>query len=423
MTGAGASGLRFSVIVASRDRPSWLRRCLSGIRQLDYPAFEVVVVADQASLESLDTSHIKTVPFETPNLAAARNLGAAHAGGDVCAFIDDDAVPEPLWLRHMAEAFAQTSAVAVVGFVRGRNGISFQSRLASVDSEAETHEERGEGEAPFVPTVLRGRAVKLVGTNMAILRSALSDVGGFDESFRFFLEDADISLRLAHRGGGIAVAPLAEVHHGFAPSLRRTRLRAPLDLFDIGRSTSYFLRKHLGTADHAFWLRIERRERRRLIRHMVAGTCEPRDVATRLDLLRAGWLEGQTLDSSDPTGRDFPQVAFERHPPRPPHHEVLASLWLLNRRRLACEAVKIVESGGRASVFSFSLTPFRHRVRYLAPGYWLQTGGLFGKSDRSDSGFKWCRFVDRRNREIRRVALVRGIGDSEAGKWWDHSRD
>lgn len=285
MTGQGAKDLRFSVIVASHSRPSWLDRCLSGLRQLDHPDFEIVVVADRESIESVNSSHTKTVPFEVANLAAARNAGVAHAGGEVCAFIDDDAVPEPLWLRHLSEAFERLSAAAVVGFVRGRNGISFQSRLASVDAEAETHEEPCEGNSPSLPTVAEGRAVKLVGTNMAILRRTLVDLGGFDETYRFFLEDADLSLALAHRGERIAVAPLAQVHHGFAPSRRRTRLRAPLDLFDIGRSTGYFLKKHLGSAGEEFRLRIERRERARLIRHMIAGTCEPGDVKVRLERL------------------------------------------------------------------------------------------------------------------------------------------
>jgi GT2 family glycosyltransferase len=422
MTAQDARGLRFSVIVASHSRPSWLRRCLTGLRQLDYPAFEIIVVADREGRESLDPTGIKTVPFEVPNLAAARNIGIAHAGGDVCAFIDDDAVPEPFWLRHLSEAFASTSAAAVVGFVRGRNGISFQSRLASVDAEAETHEEPCEGISPSLPTVAEGRAVKLVGTNMAILRRALGDIAGFDETYRFFLEDADISLALANRGERIAVAPLAQVHHGFAPSRRRTRLRAPLDLFDIGRSTAYFLEKHLGGASEELRQRIERRERRRLIRHMIAGTCEPGDVDVRLDRLRAGWREGQTLDPAREARRDFAPVPFEPYAPARPDHAVLASQWLLKRSRLTKTARKIVESGGRASVFSFSLTPVRHHVRYVEPGYWLQTGGVFGKSDRTDPVFRWCRFVERREREIRRVALARGIGEIVSGKRWDHWR-
>lgn len=412
MTARADPPLRFSVIVASRSRPTWLRRCLSGLRQLDYPEFEIILVADPESLVGIDTPNIKTVPYDTANLAAARNIGIAHAAGDLCAFIDDDAVPEPLWLRHLADAFHATSSAAVVGFVRGRNGISYQSELSSVDDEAETHEETVEGDIPTVPVLGKRRAVKLVGTNMAVRLETLVRVGGFDEAFRFFLEDSDISLRLGHDGARMAVAPLAQVHHGFAPSKRRTRLRAPLDLFDIGRSTSHYLCKHMGAAGDELWLRLEDRERRRLLRHMVAGTCEPQEVSRRLERLRAGWEEG-TLQKPTLSSASAPEtIQFLRYPSLPEDHRIYASQWVTQRASLLKQAAKQIEEGGRASVFSFSLTPVRHRIRYVDAGFWLQTGGVFGKSDRTDPAFRWCRFADRLKREISCVAKIRGIRET-----------
>lgn len=410
---AGANArLRFSVIVASQARPDWLRRCLSGLRQQDYPEFEIILVADPDSIDQVDSSHIKQVPFDTPNLAAARNVGIAHAAGEACAFIDDDAVPEPLWLRHLSRAFETTSCAAVAGFVRGRNGISFQSRLCSVDEETETHDEVCRYDEPHMPQLTKGRAVKLVGTNMAFRRHAFVNSGGFDETFRFYLEDTDMSLRLASDGANLGVAPLAQVHHGFAPSARRTRRRAPLDLFDIGRSTSYFLEKHHVGATDKFWIRLEKRERRRLVRHMLEGTCEPQDVARRLQRLRAGWEEGAALiPKTSPTVNTDPPK-FKPCPVLRGSHQVFASRWISRRVSLIKQARDAVAVGNRASVFSFSLTPFRHRVRYLDGGIWLQTGGLYGKSDRSDPAFRWCRYEKRLHREITCVANLRGIGDN-----------
>ena len=199
--------MNVSVIVVSHNRPSWLARCLRALRQLDYPTFEIVVVADSASLANVAFDGIKTIPFDHPNISAARNIGIRHAAGEICAFIDDDAVPEPLWLTQLTRAFAETGADAVVGYVRGRNGISFQSRVASVDIEAETHLEPDTGDAPFVPALKPGRALKLIGTNMAFRRSALVSLCGFDEAFAYFLDDADISLRLAKAGMTAAAAP------------------------------------------------------------------------------------------------------------------------------------------------------------------------------------------------------------------------
>ena len=90
-----------SVVVVSRDRPMALRRCLAGLAQLQYDPFEIVVVADAQGCAAVAGSdmatHIKIVPFEQPNISEARNLGISHSAGDIIAFIDDDAVPEPSW--------------------------------------------------------------------------------------------------------------------------------------------------------------------------------------------------------------------------------------------------------------------------------------------------------------------------------------
>ncbi|MEO1537520.1 MAG: glycosyltransferase family A protein [Pseudomonadota bacterium] len=412
----------FSVIVVSRHRAEWLKRTLRSLRQQQYQPFEVVVVADEASLEALDRDCLKTVVFDQANIACARNLGIAVAAGDVCAFIDDDAAAEPLWLHRLAEAFDETDADAVVGFVRGRNGISYQSRVSSVDAEGESHVEPSSLEAPAIPQVLAGRAIKLVGTNMAIRKAVLEALSGFDETYRFFLEDADISMRLAAQGKCIAVAPLAEVHHGFAPSVRRTRQRAPLDLFDIGRSTAYFLRKHAGGASDALWQRLERREKSRMLKHMISGTCEPRDLLRRFEELRNGWADGLRVNCPT-TKTGFQQdLKFKNFEPASGQHRVFSSRWLSRRRALLALANDAVERGDLASVFSFSLTPGRHHVRYTASGVWHQKGGIFGRSDRDMRAFRWCTFAERVDQETRRVAKVRGIGKGARSNRWDHSR-
>ncbi len=414
MTSAEQGTLRFSIIVASRNRPAGLARCLCGLRQQDYADFEIVVVADPASSALVDGPDIKCIRFDRANLSAARNLGIVHSAGDICVFIDDDAVAEPTWLTHLAYAFQTTRADALVGYARGRNGISFQSESMAIDAEAETHREHVSAETPTIPVLSDGRVTKLIGTNMAIRRSVLLRLHGFDERYRFFLEDADLSMRLAASGATVGVAPLAVVYHGFAASARRTSRRAPLDLFDIARSTAFFQRRFSGHADETFKKRVEKREFDRMVRHMVAGTCEPRDVGIRMRQLEAGWSEGCGLSMSPVPALPDPshETAFRPIKKGFSGHSVLASMWYSQRAGLVRSATEIVQEGGRASIFSFSLTPIRHHVRYVEPGIWLQTGGLFGRSDRSGPAIRWCRFAERLSEEIRRVAKTRGLGET-----------
>ena len=406
----------FSVIVASYQRPTWLRRCLTALWQLDYPIFEIIVAADNPGLIAMSghpvAGHCKTVRCDEANISATRNAGLALAAGEFVAFIDDDAVPEPMWLRHHADALARTGADATVGYVRGRNGINFQSRMESVDSEAETHSENGNDDTPFLPTLAPGRALKLVGTNAAVRRDALTALGGFDTAFRYFLDDADLSLRLAQAGHKAAVAPLAEVHHAFAASDRRTQLRRPSCIFDIGRSTAIYLRRHPGADMDEIFARIKLREANRLYGHMVRGTCEPREVRRLLLDLRSGWEQGLNAElpiiaavfGSQP--QDFRAV-----PAAPPGHRILSSR-LVHRKARLQQAEKLAADGDRVSHFSFSLTPVRHHLRYLDSGVWSQTGGQFGRSVRAGPRFRWCRFAERVKEEVRRVELQRGINET-----------
>ena len=111
--------LPVSVVIVSRGRPQSLARTLTGISQLQYWNFEVVVVADPEGIASAAalpfSDDLKLVPFDTPNISAARNLGLRHAAGEIIAFIDDDAVPEPMWLRHLVAPASQSDVAAMGG--------------------------------------------------------------------------------------------------------------------------------------------------------------------------------------------------------------------------------------------------------------------------------------------------------------------
>lgn len=420
-----------SIVIVSRDRPAALARCLTGVGQLDYPAFEIVVVADSATLASLPAAlagRIKVAPCDLPNIAVARNIGIGLASGVIVAFIDDDAVPEPGWLAHLGAVLADSAVAAAGGAVRGRNGISFQWRGSMVDADARRRP-LPEGDAPVIVTQRPGLAVKTEGTCMAFRRDTLVAAGGFDPAFRFYLDETDLNLRLAATGARAAHVPLAEVHHGFAPSAARRADRVPLSLHDVGASLALFLRRHRGQADPAR-LAEERIERRRaLVGHMVAGRIEPRDVGRILATLDAGWAEGAARTLSGP-------VAIPDPPPFLPfaHDPPLHGLRILSGRPSQARALRAaaraaVAGGERAAVYILSTTARYHRRVFDDGGFWVQTGGLFGRSDRGDPLVRWWRRTDRLQREVARVMRQRRgpadmrHGDAADATFSGHSRD
>ncbi|MEZ5911077.1 MAG: glycosyltransferase family A protein [Paracoccaceae bacterium] len=405
------SAIRASVIVISRHRPDHLRRCLTSLAQQDHPDFEVVVVADPASLAMLGGKPVKRVCNDVPNVALARNLGLAEAAAGIVAFIDDDAVAEPSWLSRLTAVFAAPEVDAAGGFVRGRNGISYQWTAATADRMGN----RTAIDLPHGPPRhfggKPGRAIRTEGTNCAFRRSVIAAMGGFDPAFAYYLDETDLNMRLAEAGRVTAIVPLAQVHHAFAESALRRANRVPVDLAPIGRSLAVFMRKCGVTGDELHdALRVAMTEQQeRLKAHFWAGRAKPRDVRRLLNTLVEGFRDGSELPLAPLVPIPPAPSAFLPFPAGPrPGRVVAGRLWqwpgLLVRARQA------QNEGAIVTVFRFSLTPRKHAMRFLDDGIWLQRGGLFGPSERDQPRIRWKRLRDRVREETDRIALFRPVG-------------
>lgn len=401
-----------SVIIVSRYRPDALIRCLTALAQSDHPCFEVITVADPAALDRVAQSRfdglIKTAGFDTPNIAVARNIGIGLAAAPVLAFIDDDAVPEPTWLSRLTAPFANAEVAAAGGFVRGRDGLSYQWKARSIDrNTVETALDAIET-APSLHRARPGHAIKTEGTNCAFRTGHLAGIGGFDPNHAFYLDEADVNMRLAEAGLVTAIVPGAEVLHGFAASERRNAARVPLSLRDIGASTAVFLRRHGGDQARALaWLRAG--QRRRLLRLMVAGRIVPGDVARLLQTLEAGIDDGLRRALAALPAIETGRAPFQPLPdtgPRP--HEVIAGrFW--QARKLEKAAQEAVAQGRIATLIRLSPTARPHRVRFAKGGYWEQTGGIFGPLGRAGPGLWPGGFSRRISHEVARISATRPL--------------
>lgn len=397
-----------SVVVVSRDRPEALCRCLVGLAQVQYAEMEVVVVADPAGVVACEAlsfaDHLKLVEFDRPNISEARNLGISHAAGDIVAFIDDDAVPEPSWLTFLVAPFVREQVAASGGFVRGRNGISYQWMARSVDRNGHTQPLEVNHKRATVLSPKGRWATKTEGTNMAVRRDVLVTLEGFDPGYAFYLDETDLNLRLMQAGHATAIVPLAEVHHGFAASPRRRIDRVPRDLLDIGASWAVFQRKHVPEMDRpSHWRALRLGERNRALRHMVAGRLQPRDVRRLLSRLDQGYGQGMSRKRGGGAVSRSPIGAFRAFPTQARKSVVLAGrIW--QRRQLLKKAALHLSAGDIVTVILLSPTALFHHVRFDASGYWVQSGGLFGRADRTDRPFTFSSFKSRIRKEVARVA-------------------
>ena len=223
---------KVSVVVAAYNAQATLAACLSSLKRLDYPDYETIVVDDGSTDSTADIAEKAGVPvlrLEHRGLASARNVGVQAASGEVIAFIDADATADREWLYHLVECMVRGEPVAA-------GGPNFPPPAISSTAAASAAAPGAPREVPSA----EDRLAQLCGCNMAIEKSALGTVGGFDPVFIAAGDDVDLSWRLVERGGVLAYAPGAVVMHQ-----RRQTLGAYLDQQrSYGRGEAMLFRKY-----------------------------------------------------------------------------------------------------------------------------------------------------------------------------------
>ena len=201
-----------SVVVCSFNGSRTIGECLEAIGNICYPAFEVIVVDDGSTDDTAAiAAQYDATLIRTPNhgLSHARNVGWQAASGEIIAYIDDDAYPDPDWLIYIADTFRNGNYAGVGGpNVLPPHDGSIAACVANSPG-GPRHVLLTDTEAEHIP-----------GCNMAFVRTALEAIGGFDERFRVAGDDVDICWRLQERGWKLGFSPSAQVWHHRRSSVR-----------------------------------------------------------------------------------------------------------------------------------------------------------------------------------------------------------
>jgi GT2 family glycosyltransferase len=203
---------RISVVVCAYNAAPTIRECLDAALRLDYPDYEVVVVDDgstDATGELAREFPVRVISTENRGLSSARNTGLGAADGEIVAYLDSDAYPDPHWLRYLAHSFATSDVVGVGGPNIPPPGDGMIAECVARSPGGPAHVLLSDSVAEHVP-----------GCNLAVRASALREIGGFDPRFRAAGDDVDVCWRLQDRGGTLGFAPAALVWHHRRNSVR-----------------------------------------------------------------------------------------------------------------------------------------------------------------------------------------------------------
>jgi O-antigen biosynthesis protein len=209
---SGVTWPRISVVVCSYNGQRTIRDCLEGLLQLEYPNFEVIIVDDGSTdMTPAIAREYGFALITTPHrgLSHARNVGIEAATGEIVAFIDDDARPDPHWLTYLAVTFLRTGHVGVGGPNIAPAGDGVIAECVANAPGGPVHVLLSDQEAEHIP-----------GCNMAFRKAELQAIGGFDPQFHTAGDDVDVCWRLRQIGGTLGFSPAAVVWHHRRNSVR-----------------------------------------------------------------------------------------------------------------------------------------------------------------------------------------------------------
>ncbi|MDK1475689.1 glycosyltransferase family 2 protein [Streptomyces sp. 549] len=220
------STARFSVVVCAYTPDRWddILAAVASVRAQSLPPWEILLVVDHhTALRERLAAHyegsadVRVLANAGPRgLSAGRNTGVAAAGGEFVAFLDDDAVADPDWLRHFAAAYTSPEVYAVGGrteplWASGRRPPWFPEEF----DWAVGCTYRG------LPPG-RTRVRNVLGGNASFRRSAFGAVGGFatgigrdGDRLPLGCEETELCIRLSRAipGAVLLIDDRAVIHH------------------------------------------------------------------------------------------------------------------------------------------------------------------------------------------------------------------
>lgn len=215
-----------SVVVVTWNRRELLRSCLQSLtrQKLEQP-FEVIVVdngSDDGSAEMALQEFAANPAFRLKlirnrvnvGFCAGNNQGFAASDSEFVALLNNDAEAEPDWLGALIRAFDARPEVGMAAckilVYEDPRRIDKAGHLIYPDGQ---NRGRGSGE---LDTGQYDRVEEVLwpdGCAAAYRRSMLDQIGGFDEDFFAYADDAELGLRARIAGWNCLYIPTARVRH------------------------------------------------------------------------------------------------------------------------------------------------------------------------------------------------------------------
>jgi GT2 family glycosyltransferase len=218
--------VKISVVVPNYNGAALLNDCLGSIAKQEAAAFEVILVDDGSSDDSvriareIDPAVTITALGRNRGFAAASNAGIAAARQDLIFLLNNDTELAPDCLSELlaaAERNPKAGMIApkILNYYQRDLIDSVSGMLITLDCVANG---RGRGEIDRLQ--YDDAAVLFPSACAAVYRRAmLEEIGLFDDHFFAYCEDTDLGLRARRAGWQAVGAPAARVYHKYSQTI------------------------------------------------------------------------------------------------------------------------------------------------------------------------------------------------------------
>jgi glycosyltransferase involved in cell wall biosynthesis len=213
--------------------------------ELNYPKYEILIVCDKKiPTKKIPKARLILTHKRKTGPAIKRDIALKKAKGEICAFIDDDAYPDPDWLMHAVKNFKRNSVIAVGG--------------PGVTPPEDKKNEKLAGlvyESYFCSGATQNRFVSLKpcfidewpAYNLFVRKDVLKEVGGYGNDF-YGGEDTFLCNKLIKKGK-IYYEPNAIVYH----HRRKIFFDLLKQIGNVGMHRGFFAKKYPATSRRWFY--------------------------------------------------------------------------------------------------------------------------------------------------------------------------
>jgi len=215
----GSSPLLVSVIVVNHNRLALLEECLDSLMAQTYPNLEFLVVDNGSSdkscefVGSIPDRRLRLISLESNlGFGVACNEGIKESHGDWVALLNNDAVAAPDWIEAMVRAISSSKMGMCASKILFADSevVDKAGHLIYLDGQ---NRGRGTGELDRGQYDEQEETIFPDGCAALYRRRMLEELGGFDEDFFAYADDADLGLRARLLGWECVYVPDAVVKH------------------------------------------------------------------------------------------------------------------------------------------------------------------------------------------------------------------